>query len=211
MIAIIEFILHIDVYLANLIQNYGNLVYFFLFLIIFMETGFVLTPFLPGDSLLFVSGAYAAMGVLNPYLLFFILGAAAVLGDTVNYWTGYYFGEKVFLKFIKEDHMEKTKLFFVRHGKKTIVFARFIPIIRTFAPFVAGIGKMNYFTFFSYNIIGGLSWVAVFIFSGFYFGNILFIKNNLTSVVFLIIIASIIPAVLEYAKHKKVRIREKIL
>lgn len=204
MIAIIEFILHIDVYLVSLIQNYGNLVYLFLFLIIFIETGFVLMPFLPGDSLLFVSGAYAAMGVLNPYLLFFILGAAAVLGDTVNYWIGYYFGEKVFLKFIKVERMEKTKLFFIRHGKKTIVLARFIPIIRTLAPFVAGVGKMNYFAFFSYNIIGGLSWIFVFVFSGFYFGNIPFVKTNLTSIVFLIIIVSIIPVILEYIKHKKV-------
>jgi len=211
MITIIEFILHIDIYLANLIQNYGNLVYLFLFLIIFMETGFVLTPFLPGDSLLFVSGALAAMGVLNPYLLFFILGAAAILGDTVNYWIGYYFGEKVFLKFIRTEHMEKTKLFFVRHGKKTIVLARFIPIVRTFAPFVAGIGKMNYFAFFSYNIIGGVVWVFLFVFSGFYFGNIPYVKNNLTSIVFLIIIASLIPVVLEYVKHKKIGIRKEKL
>lgn len=194
----IEFILHADIYLAAFIQSYGSLVYILLFFIVFMETGFVLTPFLPGDSLLFISGAFAATGILNAYFLFLILGAAAVLGDTANYLMGYYFGEKVFGKFIKAEHIEKTKLFFERHGKKTIVLARFIPIIRTFAPFTAGVGKMNYFTFSGYNVIGGLVWVFVFIFSGFYFGNIPYVKNNLTAIVFLIIIVSFILAMFEY-------------
>lgn len=205
---VIEFILHIDLYLAAFIQNYGGLVYALLFFIIFMETGFVLAPFLPGDSLLFISGAFAAVGALNAYILFFVLGTAAILGDSVNYWIGYYFGEKVFLKFIKVKHIKKTKLFFDNHGKKTIVFARFIPIIRTLAPFLAGVGKMNYFTFFSYNIIGGVAWVAVFIFSGFYFGNIPYVKNNLTDIVFAIIIVSFIPAIFEYLKHRKVGARK---
>src|SRR3989338_8547562 len=136
---IIDFILHIDQYLNVLIQNYGNLVYIFLFMIIFMETGFVVTPFLPGDSLLFVAGALAATGSLNVYIIFLLLSIAAILGDTVNYALGKYFGEKVFSRFIKKDHLEKTKLFFNKYGKKTIILARFIPIIRTFAPFVAGI------------------------------------------------------------------------
>ena len=173
-----------------------------LFLIIFLETGLVLTPFLPGDSLLFVSGAFAAAGSLNIYILFISLSIASILGDTVNYWLGHYFGIKVFSKFIKQEHIEKTKLFFHKHGKKTIVLARFIPIIRTFAPFVAGIGKMEYPIFLSYNVIGGVAWVAIFLFSGFYFGNIPLIKENLTLVVLIIIVASLIPVVIEYIKHK---------
>lgn len=200
---IIDFILHIDQYLNVLIQNYGNLVYIFLFMIIFMETGFVVTPFLPGDSLLFVAGALAATGSLNVYIIFLLLSIAAILGDTVNYALGKYFGEKVFSRFIKKDHLEKTKLFFNKYGKKTIILARFIPIIRTFAPFVAGIGKMNYFTFLSYNIIGGIVWVGIFIFAGFFFGNVPIIKENLSIIIILIIIVSIIPAVIEYFKIKR--------
>src|SRR3989344_5851566 len=199
----IGFILHLDVYLAALIQSYGNLVYPLLFLIIFLETGFVLTPFLPGDSLLFISGTFAAIGALNVYLLFSLLSIAAILGDTLNYWIGRHLGEKVFSKFIKREHIERTKLFFHNHGKKTIVLARFIPIIRTFAPFVAGIGKMNYFTFLIYNVVGGISWVAIFVFSGFYFGNIPLIKNNLMMIIILIVIISFIPAILEYIKHRR--------
>ncbi len=200
---IINLILHSDTYITTFIQSYGNFVYILLFFIIFMETGFVVTPFLPGDSLLFISGTFAAAGALNVYLLFLLLSIAAILGDTINYFIGNYFGEKVFSKFIKHDYIERTKLFFHNHGKKTIVFARFIPIIRTFAPFVAGIGKMDYFTFLSYNIIGGISWVAIFVFSGYYFGNIPFVKDNLTFIVLLIIIISFIPAILEYIKHKR--------
>src|SRR3990167_2298738 len=201
--SMLSFILHIDLYLISLIQSYGNLVYLLLFLIIFMETGFVLTPFLPGDSLLFISGAIAATGLLDVYLIFLLLSLAAILGDTINYWIGSYFGEKVFIRFVKQEHLEKTKLFFHHHGKKTIVLARFIPIIRTFAPFVAGIGKMSYLTFLSYNVLGGIAWVAIFVFSGFYFGNILFVKNNLTIIILIIIITSFIPAMLEYYKHKR--------
>lgn len=200
---IINFILHIDSFFITLIQSYGNLVYLLLFFIIFLETGFVLTPFLPGDSLLFISGAFAAAGFLNVYILFFILSVAAIIGDTINYWIGNYFGERVFSKFIKKEHIERTKLFFHHHGKKTIVLARFVPIIRTFAPFVAGIGKMNYFTFLSYNIIGGVFWVALFVFLGFYFGNISYVKDNLTLIVFLVIILSLIPAFWEYIKHRR--------
>ncbi len=200
---IIEIVLHFDKYLLTLIQNYGNFVYVLLFFIIFMETGFVLTPFLPGDSLLFISGTIAATGALNVYLLFSLLSIAAILGDTVNYWIGRHFGKKIFSKFIRQEHLEKTKLFFHRHGKKTIVLARFIPIIRTFAPFVAGIGKMDYLTFLIYNIIGGIVWVAIFVYSGFYFGNIPYIKENLTVFVLLIIIISLIPAILEYINHRR--------
>src|SRR3989344_536942 len=162
---IIKYILHLDVYLASIIQSYGNFVYVLLFFIIFMETGFVLAPFLPGDSLLFISGTFAAVGSLNVYVLFLILSIAAILGDTVNYWIGNYFGERVFRRFIRQEYLERTKSFFNHYGKKTILLARFIPIIRTFAPFLAGIGKMNYFTFLTYNTIGGIVWVAIFVFS----------------------------------------------
>jgi len=206
---IIEFILHIDVHLATIIQTYGGLVYIFLFLIIFIETGFVFMPFLPGDSLLFIAGTFAATDVLNAYLLFLLLSIASILGDTVNYWLGRYAGEKVFKRFIKQEYLERTKLFFHEYGKKTVVIARFVPIIRTFAPFVAGIGRMNYVTFLSYNIIGGLAWVGIFIFSGFYFGNIPFVKNNLTAITLMIIVASFIPAVLEYIKHKRKNLKIK--
>ena len=200
---IIEFITHADVQLAALIQSYGNVVYALLSGVIFMETGFVLTPFLPRDSLLFISGTFAAAGVLNVYLLFLFLSLAAILGDTVNYWIGHYFGERVFAKFVKQEHLERTKLFFDRYGKKTILLARFIPIIRTFAPFVAGVGKMQYRTFLSYNIVGGVVWVALFLFAGFFFGAIPFVKDNLTTIVFSIIIISFIPVVLEYVKRRK--------
>src|SRR3989338_1326064 len=198
---VLDFILHIDLYLTTLIQTYGSVVYLFLFLIIFMETGFVLTPFLPGDSLLFVAGTLAATDALNVYFLFVLLAIAAILGDTVNYWLGPYFGEKVFSRFINPAHLEKTKLFFHHHGKKTIVLARFVPIIRTFAPFVAGIGKMNYLTFLSYNIVGGIVWVALFVFGGYFFGNIPIVRENLTFVVVSIIILSFLPAIIEYIKH----------
>jgi len=201
--SLVDFILHIDTYLIPLVQSYGNLIYLLLFLIIFMETGFVLTPFLPGDSLLFISGTFAAAGLFNVYLLFVLLSLAAILGDTINYWIGNYFGEKVFSKFIKKEHMERTKTFFHHHGKKTIVLARFIPIIRTFAPFVAGIGKMNYFTFLGYNLFGGLIWVGIFVFSGFFFGNIPLVKTNFATIILLIILLSFIPALWEYYKHKR--------
>jgi len=200
---VFDYILHLDTYLTVLIQNYGIFIYPILFFVIFVETGFVLLPFLPGDSLLFIAGTFAAAGALNVYLIFFLLVMAAVLGDTVNYWLGYYFGEKVFSRFIKPEHLAKTRSFFDRYGKKTIVLARFVPVVRTFAPFVAGIGKMNYFTFLSYNISGGILWVAFFVFAGFYFGNVSFVKNNLSAFVILIIVISSLPALFEYFKHKR--------
>lgn len=199
---IIEFITHADTQLALLVQNYGDLVYAFLSGVIFLETGFVLTPFLPGDSLLFLAGTFAATGALNVYLLLLLLSLAAILGDTVNYWIGRYFGERIFVRFVKQEHLERTKLFFDRYGKKTIVLARFVPIIRTFAPFVAGIARMQYRTFLAYNVIGGIVWVALFLFAGFYFGAIPFVKDNLTSFVLFIIIVSLLPVAVEYAKHR---------
>jgi len=200
---LIDFMLHVDLYLTPLIKDYGNFVYVFLFLIIFIETGLVIAPFLPGDSLLFVAGAFAAAGALNIYFLFLLLSLAAIIGDSVNYFIGRFFGENVFSRFIRDKHMERTKNFFNRHGKKTIVLARFVPIIRTFAPFVAGVGKMNYGSFLSYNIIGGIAWVAIFTFAGYFFGNIPLIKDNLSMVAILIIIISAIPIVIEYIKSRR--------
>ncbi len=202
-IKMIDWILHIDKYLSVIIQNYGAWIYLLIFMIVFIETGFVFVPFLPGDSLLFASGTFAAVGSLNVYVIFLLLALAAILGDTVNYFLGSYFGEKVFSRFIRKDYMERTRLFYEKHGKKTIVLARFVPIIRTFAPFVAGIGKMNYPTFLSYNIIGGISWVALFLFAGYFFGNLDFVKSNLTLIIILIIIVSFVPVIIEYVKHRR--------
>lgn len=200
---LIDFIIHIDKYLAVIIQAYGVWVYAVLFVVIFVETGLVVMPFLPGDSLIFISGTFAAAGSLNVFLLFLLLAIAAVVGDSVNYWIGNYFGEKVFARFIKKEHLEQTKSFYERYGKKTIVLARFVPIVRTFAPFVAGIGKMSYPTFLLYNVVGGVSWVLIFVFAGYSFGNIPFVKDNLTAITFAIIIISVIPAFIEYFKSRK--------
>lgn len=201
--SIIDIILHIDKYLNILILAGGILTYLILFLIIFMETAFVLTPFLPGDSLLFVSGAFAAARSLDITILFIMLAIAAIIGDTYNYFIGNYFGEKIFSKYLNKKYMERTRLFYKKHGKKTIALARFVPIVRTFAPFIAGIGKMRYLTFLSYNIIGGLAWVALFLFAGYFFGNIPFVKDNLSVFIFLIIAVSFIPVVIEYLKSRK--------
>ncbi|MBP9802269.1 DedA family protein [Patescibacteria group bacterium] len=200
---IISFILHLDSHLAALVASYGLWVYGFLFLIVFLETGLVVTPFLPGDSLLFVAGAMAAVGDFNIWILFFILSLAAILGDTVNYAMGKYFGENVFSKFIKKEHLAKTQNFFDKYGKKTIILARFVPIVRTFAPFVAGVGKMHYLTFLSFNIIGALVWVSLFTLSGFFFGNLPIVKENLGFIILGIILVSLLPILFEYLKHKK--------
>lgn len=197
---IIQSILHLDVYLEAIVQTYGTLIYAFLFLIIFMETGFVVTPFLPGDSLLFASGALSAIGSLNILTLFILLSLAAILGDTVNYWIGKKIGRKAFRKdarFLNHRDLEKTQKFYDKHGGKTIILARFIPVVRTLAPFVAGVGAMDYPKFLSFNIIGGILWVSIFLFSGYFFGNIPFVKNNFELVIIGIILVSIIPIVYE--------------
>ncbi|MFH1511535.1 MAG: DedA family protein [Candidatus Woesearchaeota archaeon] len=202
---LVDIILHMDKYLNIILHNYGTWTYAILFTVIFIETGLVLTPFLPGDSLLFVAGTLSGAGSLNVFVLFGLLSLAAVLGDTFNYWIGNYFGEKVFAqsRFFKKEYLQKTKKFYDSHGGKTIIIARFIPIVRTFAPFVAGIGQMSYLRFLTFNIVGGVGWVAIFIFGGYYFGQMVFVKQNLTLIIILIILTSFIPPALEYIKSKR--------
>ena len=202
----VDFVLHLDEYLAMIIGQFGLWTYLILFLVIFMETGFVVTPFLPGDSLLFAAGAIAAASKLNPVMMFFILAGAAILGDTVNYWIGHYIGPRVFsgkVRFLKKEYLDRTHAFYEKHGGKTIFLARFIPIIRTFAPFVAGVGKMSYGYFLSYNVLGGLVWTALFISAGYYFGSLPFVKENFSLVIIAIVVISVLPAVYEYLKEKR--------
>lgn len=202
---IIDFILHIDQHLLAVINQFGIWSYFIVFLIIFAETGFVVTPFLPGDSLLFAIGALAAKGGFNIIFAYILLVFAAVFGDAVNYFIGHKLGRKAFRgkHIFKKEHLESTELFYEKHGGKTIILARFVPIVRTFAPFVAGIGKMNYRKFFSYNVIGGTLWVSIFLFAGYFFGNIPYIKENFTIVIVVIIILSVIPGIYEFVKEKR--------
>jgi membrane-associated protein len=205
-LSVFEFILHFDKHLNSVIQQYGAWSYAFLFIIIFMETGFVVTPFLPGDSLIFAASAFAAIGSFNIYILYLILTIAAILGDTVNYWIGHFVGPKAFsgnVRFLKKEYIDKTHAYFEKYGGKTIIIARFIPIVRTFAPFVAGVGSMSYSHFIVYNIIGGITWVGLFTIGGYFFGNLPFVKQNFTLVVLVIIIMSILPAITEFIKAKK--------
>jgi len=207
---LIDLFLHLDAHLHELILQYGTFTYSILFAVIFAETGFVFTPFLPGDSLLFAAGTFAAKGSFNVHLLFLLLSIAAVLGDTVNYWMGHYIGMKIFswkIPFLKKEHIDRTHKFYEKYGGKTIIIARFVPIVRTFAPFVAGIGAMTYSKFISYNIIGGVSWVAIFVYGGYFFGNLSFVKNNFSWVIVVIIFLSILPGMIEYIRHK-IRKRE---
>ena len=208
-----SFILHIDTHLGEIISRYGTLSYAILFLILFAETGFVFTPFLPGDSLLFAAGAFAALGSFNLWILLLLLWLAAFLGDTVNYWIGHFFGQKLIDNPkvpINQHHIDKTQEFYKKHGGVTIFLARFIPIIRTFAPFVAGIGKMEYSKFLGYNILGGFVWVFLFTIVGYFFGNIPVVKKNFSLIIIAIILISVLPMVIEFVKHKiqKKKIKE---
>jgi len=192
--------------LSKFIVQYGALTYLILFCVIFMETGLVVTPFLPGDSLLFAAGAVAVGGAINVLLLFVILSIAAVLGDSVNYWIGSKLGERASkgeIKFIKKEHIDRTHAFFEKHGGKTIFLARFVPIVRTFAPFVAGASKMSYSYFFSYNVFGGILWVALFTFAGYFFGTISFVQKNFELVIVAILVISVLPMVYEWLKARQ--------
>lgn len=203
---VIDFFLHLDKYLNNVIVEYGVWTYAILFLVIYCETGFVVTPFLPGDSLLFAAGAFAASGSLNIVWLCLLLIAAALLGNTTNYWIGYHVGDRVFKeprpKWAKKEYLDKTHAFYEKYGGKTIIIARFVPIIRTFAPFVAGVSKMTYLKFESYDLVGGTTWVLVCCLAGYFFGNLPFVKNNFSLVIFAIIGISILPAAIELGRHK---------
>ena len=206
---LIDLVMHLDVHLNSLIVTYQLWTYLILFAVIFCETGLVVTPFLPGDSLLFATGALAATpgSPLRVHWLFLVLGAAAVLGDTVNYWIGHAMGPRIFrrekVRFLKKEHLERTHEFYEKYGGVTIILARFIPIIRTFAPFVAGIGRMTYWRFISYNVFGGIAWVAVFISGGYFFGNLPVVKRNFTLVIFAIIFISVLPGAIEYFRQRK--------
>lgn len=205
MVNLIDLFLHLDKYIGAIIQTYGVATYLILFFIIFAETGLVFFTFFPGDTLLFVAGTFASTGVINFFWLFVILSLAAIFGDSINYSIGKYLGKEVFLKrhWVKEENIEKTKDFFEKHGGKTIIFARFIPIIRSFAPFVAGIGKMNYIRFFMFNITGAIAWTISMLTLGYYFGTIPFIKDNLSIMIIAIVILSWIPVIWAWIKNRK--------
>lgn len=201
----IDFFLHIDVHLNEIILQYGTLTYGILFFIIFAETGFVFTPFLPGDSLLFAAGTFAARGSFNVYLLAVLLMAAAIIGDNVNYWVGRKLGTKLFernSRFLKKEYLDKTHKFYEKHGGKTIILARFFPIIRTFSPFVAGLSKMTYTRFVLNDVAGGIIWISVFVFGGYFFGNIPVVQKNFSLVIVVIVVISVIPAISEFVRHK---------
>jgi membrane-associated protein len=202
----VDLLLHLDQHLAEVIRQYGIYTYALLFLIVFLETGLVVTPLLPGDSLLFAAGSFAGLGALSLWPLLLLLCAAAILGDSVNYALGAYLGPRVFhysrSRFFNPDHLKRTHDFYEKYGGKTIIIARFIPIIRTFAPFVAGIGAMSYPRFLIYNVAGGLLWVSACVFAGYFFGNLPFVKKNFSLVILAIVVISILPAMVEYLRHR---------
>lgn len=203
-----DFILHVDDHLTAIVNQYGGWTYAILFLIIFCETGLVVTPFLPGDSLLFAAGALTAQGALNITPLYFLLLVAAIIGDQVNYWIGSKVGIHVFdgrFRFLKPEYLDRTQSFFDRYGGKTIVIARFIPIVRTYAPFVAGAGRMNYRRFIFFNISGAFIWITLFLLGGYFFGNLPFVEENFGLVVIAIIVVSVLPPIYEYFNHRRLR------
>jgi len=203
---LIDIVLHLDRYLKDLVPEYGIWIYAILFLIIFCETGLVVTPFLPGDSLLFAIGALCGAGTLNLVAILALLSIAAILGDTVNYWVGHYAGPKVFKsnsRWLNRKHLEKTHAFYERYGGKTIVIARFVPIVRTFAPFVAGVGAMTYAKFMTYNVAGALLWVFSMTLAGYFFGGLPFVQKNFSVVILAIIFISILPAIIEFIRERQ--------
>lgn len=208
--AFIDLVLHLDQHLTLIIQNYGGWVYFVLFLIIFCETGLVVTPFLPGDSLLFVAGTLAAAGGMDIQILMVLLVAASFLGDNTNYWIGRTVGPKVFSKqdsrLLNREYLNKAHAFYEKHGGKAIIFARFLPIIRTFAPFVAGIGRMAYQRFLAFSIVGSISWISFFVLGGYFFGNIPAVKQNLTLMMLGIIFISILPGIIKFWQHRRAQV-----
>jgi membrane-associated protein len=201
---IANFLIHIDKFAVMAIETYGLWTYLILFLIIFVETGVVIAPFLPGDSLIFIAGAVtASSNTMNIFLLFILLCIAAIAGDTLNYWVGHKAGKKLYQsRFFRKDYLKKTEEFYHKHGGKTIILARFIPIIRTFAPFVAGVGGMDYTRFLAFNVVGGISWVFIFLMGGYFFGNIPIVQNNLTLIIWLVIFVSLIPPLFQLIKSK---------
>jgi len=209
---LISIFLHLDRHLADVIQQYGMFTYAILFLIIFCETGLVVTPFLPGDSLLFAAGVFAKNGPLNVMVLIVLLCIAAILGDTVNYWVGHFIGPRIFrgekIRFLNQKHLDRTHEFFEKYGSETIIIARFVPIVRTFAPFVAGVGSMSYGRFLTYNVLGGILWVNVLTFGGYFFANIPVVKNHFSFVVVAIIIISILPGVYEFLHQRHLAAKE---
>ncbi len=203
---LVDIFLHLDKHLGQVIEDYHAWTYLILLVIIFCETGLVVTPFLPGDSLLFAAGTFAAYGKLDPLWLFVILGAAAVAGDTVNYWVGAIVGPRAFsgnLRFLKKEHLDRTHRFFEKYGGKTIILARFVPVVRTFAPFVAGIGAMNYGRFIIYNVVGGLAWVALFIFGGYGLANVHWVRDHFSVIVVVIILISVMPMAIEFLRARR--------
>ncbi|MDO9188915.1 MAG: DedA family protein [Sulfurimicrobium sp.] len=206
LLSFVDLVLHLDKHLPLLIQQYGTWIYLALFLVIFCETGLVVTPFLPGDSLLFIAGAIAATGAMAPDVLVVLLVSASFLGDNTNYWVGRLAGPKIFKsntsRLLNRDYLDKTRQFYQKHGGKAIILARFFPIIRTFAPFVAGMGRMDYRRFIAFSFSGSIAWVGSFVLGGYFFGNIPFIKQNLTLVMLAIIFVSILPGIIGYLRHR---------
>jgi membrane-associated protein len=203
---LVNIFLHLDQFLGNIISTYGTLTYIILFLVIFCETGLVVTPFLPGDSLIFAAGTFAAMGRLNPWILFIMLIIAAVGGDAVNYWIGHKIGPRAYtgeIKLIKKEYIDRTHVFFEKHGGKTIFLARFVPIVRTFAPFVAGVGQMSYGYFLRFNLVGGVTWVSLFLALGYFFGTITFVQENFELVIIAIVLVSVVPMAVEWVKSRR--------
>ena len=202
----LDIFLHLDKFLGDIIASYGTLTYIILFLVIFCETGLVVTPFLPGDSLIFAAGTFAAMGKLNPWVLFGLLVVAAVGGDALNYWIGHKIGPRAYtgeIKLIKKEYIDRTHAFFEKHGGKTIFLARFVPIVRTFAPFVAGVGQMSYGYFLRYNLLGGVAWVAIFLALGYFFGTMPIVQKNFELVIIAIVLISAVPMLVEWIKSRK--------